>query len=312
MTPAILQPGTLPHDVAAKLAAVYAVHRVDRGRDVMGLAPDVRSEVRGIATRSMVGADAALMAALPRLEIVAVFGAGLDAVDLDAARARGIRVTHTPDVLTEDTGEYAIALVLALLRRVVEGDRFVRAGRWASGALPNSTRVRGRRLGIVGLGRIGLAVARRATALGMQVAWHGPHDKPEIGYPFHADLRALARAVDVLLLTCPGGRATERMVDAGVLDALGPQGFLVNIARGSVVDESALVAALAERRIAGAALDVFRDEPNVPAALLGMEQVIVAPHIASTTEETRREIGELMLANLAAHFAGRPLPSAVL
>lgn len=309
MKPELLQVGTLPDDLVVLLGHDYAVHGVASPADAATLAPAVRERIRAVVTRSMVGAGADLIAALPRLEIIAIFGVGTDAVDLDAAHRRGIHVTNTPDVLTEDTAEYAIALVLSLARRVVQGDRFVRAGRWASASLPNSTRVRGRRIGIVGMGRIGAAVAERAAALGLSVHWHGPRDKPGIGYVFHPDLVQLAQSVDFLVLTCPGGPATEGLVDARVLAALGPEGYLVNIARGSVVDETALIDALEGRRIAGAALDVFRDEPRVPAALLALDNVIVEPHIASTTVETRRDIGLAVLANLRAHFSGAALPS---
>ena len=311
MKPAIVLPGSLPPDVLEKLNIAFATHPLASPSDVTALAPDVAASIRGVATRSMVGADAQLIAALPSLEIITLFGVGCDAVDLGAARARGVRVTNTPDVQTEDTAEYAIALILALARRVVQGDRFVRAGRWLAESLPNSTRVRGRRIGIVGMGRIGAAVATRARALGMEVHWQGPHAKPGVAFTFHADLCDLATTADFMVLTCPGGPATERMIDARVLNALGSKGFLVNIARGSVVDEPALIAALQERRIAGAALDVFRDEPRVPQALFSLDNVIIEPHIASTTAETRTDIGALMLANLHAHFAGRPLLSPV-
>jgi lactate dehydrogenase-like 2-hydroxyacid dehydrogenase len=298
MKPAVLLPGSLPPDLVARLDVVFELEQ--------GTAPQDAARVRGIATRSMVGADAALIARLPALEIISVFGVGCDAVDLEAARARGIIVTNTPDVLTEDTADYAIALMLSLARRVVEGDRFVRAGRWRSGGLPNSARVHGKKLGIAGLGRIGSAVAARARGFAMDIHWHGPRPKPGLDFTYHARLVDLARAVDFLILTCPGGAATDRMIDAEILEELGPTGFLINISRGSVVDEPALVAALRDGRIAGAALDVFADEPNVPAALLAMENVILEPHIASTTVETRRAIGDLVLANLKAHFAGKP------
>lgn len=298
MRPSVLLPGSLPPDLVTRLSEAFELQH--------GTVPKDAADVRGIATRSMVGADAALIARLPSLEIVSVFGVGCDAVDLEAARARGIIVTNTPDVLTEDTADYAIALMLALARRVAEGDRFVRAGRWRSGGLPNSARVHGKKLGIVGLGRIGGAVAARARGFRMDIHWHGPRPKPDTELTYHARLADLAEAVDFLVLTCPGGVATDRMVNAEILERLGTAGFLINISRGSVVDEPALIAALRDGRIAGAALDVFADEPNVPEALLAMDNVIVEPHIASTTVETRRAIGDLVLANLKAHFAGQP------
>ena len=242
----------------------------------------------------------------PKLEIISIFGVGCDAVDLAAARARGVVVTNTPDVLTEDTADYAMALLLALARRIAEGDRFVRAGRWLKGPLPNSSRVHGRKLGIVGLGRIGAAAAARARAFSMDVHWHGPRPKPDVPYVYHNDLVELAETVDFLLLTCPGGPETHAIINGEVLTKLGPNGFLINIARGSVVDELALIHALSTNAIAGAALDVFPDEPRVNPALTMFENVILEPHIASTTVETRRAIGDLMVANLIAHFEQRP------
>lgn len=303
--PLVFLPGTLPPDAIVRLGEHFEIARTD------DLSAGACARVRGIATRSMVGADRPLLSRFPNLEIVAVFGVGADAVDLAAARERGIIVTNTPDVLTEDTADYAMALVLALARRVVEGDRFVRAGKWRAGALPNSARVHGKRLGIVGLGRIGQALARRAAAFAMPIHWHGPRPKPELPYTYHPTIACLAEVVDFLVLTCPGGPQTRNLINAAVLERLGPAGFLINVARGSVVDEAAVIAALRERRIAGAALDVFADEPNVPDALLGLDNVIIEPHIASTTVETRHAIGELMVANLVAHFAGGPVPSPV-
>jgi lactate dehydrogenase-like 2-hydroxyacid dehydrogenase len=201
-----------------------------------------------------------------------------------------------------------LALMLAVLRRVVEGDRYVRAGRWRKeGPMRLAACARGKRLGILGLGRIGKALARRAEALGMRVAYHGRRPQPDIAYPFHGDLVDLARDSDVLALTCPGGAETRGLVDAAVLEALGPAGYLVNVARGSVCDEPALVAALVEGRIAGAGLDVFADEPNVPEALLGLDNVVLQPHAASATDETRDAMAQLVVDNLAAHFAGKPL-----
>lgn len=307
MKPEILLAGPLPPEVTAELHRRFTVHVAGAELDEAQ-----RGRVRGIATRSALGADAALMRRFPALEIISVFGVGCDAVDLPAARAQGIIVTNTPDVLTEDTADYAIALTLALARRLVEGDRHVRAGRWPQGPLPNAVRLRGRCLGIVGLGRIGLVVARRAEAFGMSVAWHGPRPKPDLPYAYHPTIAGLAEAADFLVLTCPGGAQTDGLVGGEVLERLGPGGFLVNIARGSVVDEAALIHALRTRAIAGAALDVFQTEPDVPAAFLGLDNVIVEPHIASATVETRRAIGDLVVRNLADHFDGLDVPSRVI
>lgn len=283
----------------------FTTHRLweanDRNSYLAALAP----RVRGVVTRSAIGIDAALMDALPKLELVSVFGVGADKVDLAAAKARGIRVTNTPDVLTEDTADYGIGLLLALARKIVHGDRFIREGRWQHGLLPNSTRVFGKRLGIVGLGRIGAAVARRAAAFSMDVSYTGPRAKPNVPYRYFDNPKALAEHVDFLILTCPGGPETAGLVDAELLRALGPNGMLVNIARASVIDEGDLVEALANGIIKAAALDVFPDEPNVSEALLALSNLVVEPHIASTTVETRQAISDLVLANVKSHFAGK-------
>jgi lactate dehydrogenase-like 2-hydroxyacid dehydrogenase len=309
--PELLLTGPLYPELTARLDAEFATVKPYLAADPRAVLAEATPRIRAIATRGMVGADAALIARLPKLEIIACFAVGTDKIDLAAARARGIRVTNTPDVLTEDTADFGIAMIFALARRIVEGDRFIRAGQWLKGGLPSSTRVHGKRLGIVGLGRIGEGIARRAGAFAMEIAYTGPRAKPEKPWRFVPDVAELAHGSDFLVLCCPGGPATRHLVDAGVLEALGPKGMLVNIARGSVVDEAALIAALAEKKIAGAALDVFSDEPNVPPTLLALDNVVLAPHIASTTEETRAAMGELVYANLAAHFAGRPLLSPV-
>ena len=277
------------------LAESYVVHRLWLADDPAAFLNRIKERVRAVVTRSMIGADRELMSALPRLELVAIFGVGTDAVDFAAARERGIRVTNTPGVLTEDTADYGMALLLALARKIVAGDRFVREGRWLRGVLPNSTRVGGKKIGIVGLGRIGEGVARRAAAFAMQIFYTGPRAKPDKPWTYVPSLVALAEQVDFLILTCPGG----------------PDGMLVNIARASVIDAPALVAALQSGMIKAAALDVFEDEPRVPVDLLTLDNVIVEPHIASTTVETRAAIGDLVLANVNAHFAGTELPSPV-
>jgi lactate dehydrogenase-like 2-hydroxyacid dehydrogenase len=295
----------------AALARNYVVHRLWKANDKAAFLDSVADRITAVVTRSVIGADRALMQSLPKLGLVAIFGVGTDAVDHVAARELGIRVTNTPDVLTEDTADYGIALLLALARKVVAGDRFVREGKWVKGLLPNSTRVGGKRLGIVGLGRIGAGVARRAEAFSLEVLYTGPRRKADVPWTYVPSVAELASAVDFLMLTCPGGPETAKIVNADVLRALGPEGFLINIARASVLDQAALIAALQQNAIKGAALDVFDDEPNVPPELLALDNVIVEPHIASTTVETRAAIGELVLANVDAFFSGRALPTPV-
>jgi lactate dehydrogenase-like 2-hydroxyacid dehydrogenase len=291
----------------AELEEHYTVHHLWRADDPERLLAEIAPRVRAIVTTGEKGASAALIDRLPALEIVACFGVGIDAIDRAACARRNVPITNTPDVLTEDVADMGLALLLAALRGICRGDRWVREGRWKQGPMPLSTRIGGKRLGILGLGRIGKALARRAEALGMGIAYHGRHRQEGVAYPFYDDLRTLAREVDVLALTCPGGAETRGLVDAAVLDALGPEGWLVNVARGSVCDEPALVRALTEGRIAGAALDVFAEEPNVPEALLGLDNVVLQPHAASATTETRDAMAQLVVENLAAHFAGKPL-----
>lgn len=309
--PTILVTAPMEPRLLADLEAAYSVHRLWQVPDRDAFLRETGSEIRAIVTRSVVGADAALMKALPNLEVVAVFGVGVDAVDLAAARQQGVRVATTPGVLTEDTADYGMGLILALARRIVEGDRYVRDGRWLKGLLANSTRVNGKHLGIVGLGRIGEAVARRAAAFSMQISYTGPRAKPGCPWMYVADLEELARKADFLILTCPGGPVTAGIINAEVLNALGPQGMLINIARASVVDTQALIAALGGGAIKAAALDVFDDEPRVPQALLELDNVIVEPHIASTTVETRMAICEMVVANLTAQFSGQVPPGLV-
>ena len=244
------------------------------------------------------------MAQLPKLELIACFGVGVDAVDLPAAKARNIAVTNTPDVLTDDVADLAIGLMVATLRRIPQADRYVREGKWLKGTMPLHQKVSGRRLGIVGMGRIGQAIARRAAAFDMAIAYNGP-SKKNVPYRYEPDLVALAREVDVLIAACPGGAATKGIINRAVLDALGAKGTFVNIARGSVVDEPALVEALKSGRLGAAGLDVFADEPNVPADLLPMDNVVLQPHQASATHETRAAMGQVVLDNVAAFFRER-------
>lgn len=299
-TGTVLVVTAIPKDLRDALAADY--HLQDHAKAPDGGWP----ATPGIAvalTTSMAGADAALMDALPDLKLIACQGVGLDKIDLEAAKARGIRVANTPDVLTEDTADFAIALIYATARSIVRADRFVRDGRWASERITPSRRVSGKAVGIVGLGRIGQTVAQKAEGLGLTVRYSGPRAKPGVAYPFVADVAELAAQSEFLVLTCPGGPATDKMIDARVLAALGPDGILINIARGSVVDEPALIDALQRNAIAGAGLDVFASEPKFNEAFLAFDTVVLQPHYASITFETRKAIIGLLRTAIAETFA---------
>ena len=293
------------------LHGAFVVHDRVHQRDPAGF-ERVAPQVRAIAAsgESRVGRD--LIAQLPALELISVFGVGYDGIDVAAARERGIAVTHTPNVLNDEVADLAIALLLAVARRIPQADRWVREGRWRrEGPMPLARKLSGGRLGIVGLGRIGQAIAKRAEAFGMSIAYTARSPREGVPYPYLPSAEALAREVDFLVVITPGGAGTRKLIDARVLEALGPQGYLVNVARGSVVDEAALIEALREKRIAGAGLDVFEDEPNVPEALTALDNVVLTPHVGSATWQTRRAMMDLAFGNLQAHFAGRPLLSPV-
>jgi len=254
----------------------------------------------------------ALMDQLPALEIVSIMGVGYDKVDVPAAIARGVPVTHTPDVLNEEVADLALGLMLSVARRIPQADRYVRDNLWAEqGNMPLTRKMSGKRLGIVGLGRIGKAIAARAAAFNMRIAYTGRNRQEGVPHAYFPSAKELAANVDFLVVITPGGEGTRKMINSEVLQALGPQGYLVNVARGTVVDEDALVEALRTGTIAGAGLDVFENEPQVPQALRELDNVVLTPHMASATRETRQAMADLALANLQAHFAGKPLPSPV-
>lgn len=267
------------------------------------LIADHRDSIRAIATNAHDGASRALIESLPRLEIIACFSAGMDYIDIEAAKERGVVVTNTSAALVDDVADVAIAHCLLLFRRFNQADRYVRDGGWLKQPFPLMRSLKGARLGILGMGAIGDAIARRATVMSMTVAYNNrrPRDVP---YRYVADLRDLARESDILVVCCPATEETRGLVDARVLEALGPEGYVVNIARGSVIDEPALVAALQAGTIAGAGLDVFADEPNVPPALLAMENVSLSPHVGSGTLQTRTAMARSMIDSLRAHFGG--------
>lgn len=291
------------------LEQTFRVHKLWQAADPAAFFAELAPRARGLVTTGGAGADAALLDALPNLEVVACFGVGVDAIDTRHCERRGIRVSNTPDVLTEDVADLALALTLAVLRRLPQGDAFVRQGRWPTAKFPLAETATGKRAGIIGMGRIGRAIARRLEACCMTVAYTGPRPKADVASPYVASVQALARDVDVLVVACPGGEATRHLVNAPVLEALGPKGILINIARGSVVDEAALVAALQARRLGGAGLDVFADEPRTPPELWAMDNVVLQPHVGSATTQTRNAMGDLVVQNLLAHFSGQPMPS---
>jgi lactate dehydrogenase-like 2-hydroxyacid dehydrogenase len=305
MKPTVLLIEPMMESIEAALDAAYEVHRLFQAPDPGALLAEVGPRVRGIATGGGSGARREIVDALPKLEIIAINGIGTDAVDLVHARERGIRVTTTPGVLTDDVADLGIALWLAASRQLSAGDRYVRAGLWGRQALPLAFKASGKRLGILGMGRIGRAIARRAEPFDTRIAYTDIYAFDDLPYAFEPTLLALASDSDVLIVAASGGAQSRGIVNAAVLDALGPHGILVNVARGTVVDEPALVAALQEGRLGGAGLDVFLDEPRVPEALWTMDNVVLQPHRASATVETRTAMGELVLANLAAQFAGQ-------
>lgn len=307
--PALVLVSRLPEALGERLRARFDCHEQAQldAAGLLTLAPQLRGMVatgESVVTRE-------LIANLPALEIISVLGVGYDGIDISAARERGICVTHTPGLSTNDIADFAMALLLAAARQVVSADRFVRRGDWSAGRYPMTHSVSGARLGIVGLGRIGRAVALRALAFGMHIAYTGRTPKADVAYRWCSDTLSLAASVDFLVVCASGGVATRGLINAAVLAALGPSGVLVNVARGAIVDEEALVEALRERKILAAGLDVFCDEPRVPGELLGLDNVVFTPHMASTTEATVQAMLNLTFDNLAAHFDGLPVPAPV-
>jgi lactate dehydrogenase-like 2-hydroxyacid dehydrogenase len=291
--------------VMEALAERFTLHRADTAPDLEAFYAEVGPRIRAMATGAQAPVDAALLARLPNLEIVASFGVGYDTIDTATAAARGVVVTNTPDVLSDEVADLTLGLLLATLRQIPQADRYLRAGHWPTKPYPLTPTLRGRTVGILGLGRIGRAIATRLEGFGVQIAYHGRRRQADVRYVYHASLLDMARAVDVLVVVAPGGPETDGLVDAGVLAALGPQGILVNVARGSVVDEEALVAALKAGTILGAGLDVFAREPHVPADLVAMDHVVLLPHVGSGSVHTREAMGRLVVDNLVHWFSGR-------
>ena len=295
-------PGFLLEPLRAAHVCHDYFHALDKGALIAGAA----ERIHGIVMSGGGVAPVSLLEKLSNLRIISVFGVGYDGVPADWCRAHGIRVTNTPDVLTEDVADTASALVLMTSRNLAAANRHLLAGAWLNGPFPLAHALRGKLAGIVGLGRIGRAVARRLEAHGMRVAYHG-RARQEAPWEYFESLTGLAAASDFLIVACPGGAETRHLINAAVLEALGAEGTLINIARGSVVDETALIAALQRGVIRGAGLDVFENEPQVPQALMSCENAVLLPHLGSGTHETRRAMAALVVDNLAAHFSGKAL-----
>lgn len=312
MKPVIVSLGAFPPATVSALAEAFELHHFTVHPLPDGtLSSELKIRVRGIATEANRGASRALIESLPNLEIISCFGVGIDAIDLAAARERKIAVTNTPGVMADECADLAIGMMLASARQIVFADQFVRSGAWLNGPIRLGHSVGGKTVGVVGLGGIGRAIADRAQAFRMKVLWHGPRAKPEVPYEYVGNLVEMARRSDFLMVACPGGAATRGLISGAVIDALGPDGTLVNIARGTVVDEPALIERLRDGRLGYAALDVFQNSPHIAPEFLELPNVLLQPHHGSATVETRTAIGQLMIDNLTAHFAGQKPPTPV-
>lgn len=304
----ILQTHKLLASCEAGLAERYTVHKLHEAPDRAALLAEVGPRIRAIAGGNV---DPGLIAALPKLEIIANFGVGYDSIDTAAARAANVRVTNTPNVLNDAVAELTIGLMVALARRIPQADQFVRQGKWPHAGFGLFSELTGKTVGILGLGRIGKEIATRAQAMKMRVVYYGRKRQPTEPHIFYDNLVDMARDCDWLVIIAPGGKGTERIVSREVLTALGPKGRLVNVARGTLVDEDAMLELLQSGGLGGAALDVFVNEPAVPEAFFALDNVVLSPHQGSATTQTRDAMGALVIANLDAHFAGEPLLSAV-
>lgn len=313
--PALLQTGFMLSLMEEGGKKNFTLHRLEDHRDRDAFFAKHGGEIVAVSTGSMTGVkvDAAMISKMPKLRIIANFGVGYDSVDVAAAAKRGIVVTNTPDVLTEEVADTAIGLMIMTVREFSQADRYLRAGRWAKegdyrltpGSLRNS------KLGMVGMGRIGQAIAKRAAAFGMPIVYFSRSKKSDVPYPYYSDLIAMAKDVDILMVITPGGAGTAKMINAGVLAALGPKGVVINMARGSVIDEPALIAALKAKTILAAGLDVFLNEPNINPELMTLENATLLPHLGSASIHTREQMGQLVVDNLDAFAAGKTPPTPV-
>ena len=301
----ILMTGPLMAYAADQLKARFTVHELWKAEDKAAFLREISDRVRGIAGGGHVRIDGALFDALPKVEMIANFGVGYDNVDAAEAGRRGLVVSNTPDVLTDEVADLAIGLLIATVRQLPQVDRYLREGKWLKAPYPLTTSLRKRKVGIVGLGRIGKAVAPRIEAFGMPIVYHGRSRQSDVAYRYYPSLVEMAQDVDTLISVAPGGASTHHIINAEVLKALGPDGIVVNVGRGTVVDEQALIEALRSKTILSAGLDVFEDEPRVPAELIAIDHVVLLPHVGSASVHTREQMGQLLVDNLFSWFDGK-------
>lgn len=307
MAQEILLMGALMEPVMDELYDHYQVHKYYESDDPNALLQRIAGNIRAVVTDGGTGVKAEVLKQLPNTEIVTVYGVGVDAVDLDYCKANDIIVTNTPHVLSDDVADMGVALMLAVSRQLVEGDRYCRAGEWpVKGAMPLTYRMSGKRAGIFGMGSIGLRLAKRLEAFDMDVSYCNRKKRTDTHFRYFESLNTMASEVDYLIVAASASPATHKIIDSGILEAIGPDGYLINVSRGSLVDESALITALKNGTIRGAGLDVFENEPQIPAELLTMSNVVLQPHHASGTHETRRAMGRVVTENLACFFEDRP------
>ncbi|WGF87242.1 2-hydroxyacid dehydrogenase [Marinivivus vitaminiproducens] len=305
MTADVLMLGPMHPRVGERLDAEFRLHRLWQADDPAKLLAEHGGRIGAIAAGGHKGPDEAVYAACPNLKVISAFGVGYDGIDVGLASKHGVTVTNTPDVLNDCVADIALALMLSVSRRIVEADRFTRAGKWPNGAFPFARQLTGSKLGIVGLGRIGKAIAKRAQGFDMTIAYHG-RNRQDSPFAYYGDLKEMAAWADILCLIVPGGAGTRHMVDREILEAVGPEGILINVARGSVVDEAALVETLRSGKLGAAGLDVFDREPHVPEALFALDNVVLLPHIASATHQTRNAMADLVVDNIKAVLDGKP------
>ncbi|WP_075338005.1 2-hydroxyacid dehydrogenase [Yersinia enterocolitica] len=309
--PAVLIIAPVMDYLTEKLEQNFTVHKLFDVTDTAEFFAQQGENIKGIVTRGDIGVTNEVLALLPEVQIISIFGVGTDAVDLDYTRERNIIVTTTPGVLTDDVADTALGLIIATSRRLCQADKFLRAGQWPHSSLPLASKVTGKRLGVFGMGRIGQAIARRAASFDMQIAYTDTAHIESLPYQHVPDLISLARQSDILVIAISGGKDSVGLVDRTIFAAMPNHALLINIARGSMVNQDDLIRALQLKEIGGAGLDVFADEPNVPQALIEMDNVVLLPHIASATIETRIQMSDIVFSNIQAYFAGEKAPTAI-